>query len=121
VKLMKIMRPVAERRKAMQAAMAAASLEAPVEEDLDNLPALDDSEAKADAKGASDDPISPSKEVPLDDDAKGAPAKDAGDDPLEGSMDSKGEPIIADAKGEPTDADDSKGSGAGDKDVADEK
>lgn len=116
VKLMKIMRPVAERRKAMEEAMAAASLD-----DVgSDAPAGDD--AKADAKGsADDDALAASKDGGDADDGaddKGAAAKE---DPLEGSMDSKGEPVDdADAKGAPErDADGDKG--AGDKVAADEK
>lgn len=113
VKLMKIMRPVAERRKAVEAAMAASrseDIEQPHPDD--NLPEFD-GDAKADAKSDGSDPNrfdgSPAKgEIPDDsaaDEKNGA--KDSAAVDLEGSMDSKGEPRdIADA--------DVKGSGAGD-------
>ena len=141
VKLMKIMRPVAERRKAMEAAMAAASLEGP-EEVVDTTAAGPDAnseegagaEAKADAKSDStSDPNrfegSPAKgEMPPADDAedKGAGGGGGGgskEADLEGSMDSKGEAPSgsadtgADSKGGPDDNSD----GADDKAAAGDK
>jgi len=111
VKLMKIMRPVAERRRAIEAAtaaMEAADLEDEAKSGLD-----DDAETKpvgdeADAKDGADF-TSPSK---MTDGDKGSPAK--GDD---GDEDAKG----AAPKMRSLSDDDAKGSGAGDKAVADEK
>jgi len=131
VKLMKIMRPVAERRKAMEAAMAAASLEdleGPVADDAAPATAADskDDGAASDANRFEGSPAKGEMPGPAADAAedKGAAAAQGSKEvDLEGSMDSKGEPTDvgvgdagADSKGGPDEADDAKG--AGDKAVA---
>jgi len=125
---MKIMRPVAERRKRIEAALAEVG-EAQEDAKTDGAPPADAKaeSAPADAKleddgadakdgaggadAAAADMKSPSKEegaVREEDDAKGADMKDG-----EEVADSKGEPAADDAKG---DSGDTKGDG-----VADEK
>ena len=112
VKLMKIMRPVAERRRAIEAATAA--MEAADLQDEGKSGGPDD-EADAKDAGAADF-SSPSKGEPPLGDEKGSPAKGLdGDDDL----DAKGAGAVSDPKMDSLEDDDAKG--VGDKDVADEK